>query len=287
MAYRTKHTVRTDALKTVMAHLMPKRTEAEVYVADKYDVTELLAFISRYNEAHPDAKVNLFQCCATALMRMMWDKPQLNRFIQGRRMFSRNDVTLGFICKLSYEENAGETSIIITAAPEDTLESIGARIKSEIRSAKQKASGSNDFNEAASFLTKLPRPLLRLLMGVLRILDRNGVELGSLTQGDPNYCSILLSNLGSIGLPAAYHHLNNYGTTSMVVTMGVLRKEEVIFEDGRREVRDMLDIGATSDERVADGFNYAQGVRVLKYVFAHPETLMQPFSEPVKTDNDQ
>lgn len=284
MAYRTKRSARTDALKTIMTHLMPRRADAEVYVADKYDVTELLPFITAYNASHPEAKINLFQCCVTALMRMMWDKPQLNRFIQGRRMYTRNDVTLGFICKLSFEESAGETSIILTAAPDDTLDSISARIRSEMHAAKQHAADNKDFNSEVAWLTKLPRPVLRLLMGTLRILDRNGVELGALTRGDPNYCSILLSNLGSIGLPAAYHHLNNYGTNSMVVTLGVLHKEEIILNDGSRAVRDMLDIGATSDERVADGFNYAQGVKLLRYVLSHPETLTRPFSEPIKTD---
>lgn len=284
MAYRTKRVSRADAMKTVMTHLMPNRTGAEVYVEDKYDVTELLRFISEYNGAHPEKKINLFQCCVTALMRMMWDKPQLNRFIQGRRMFAHNSVTLGFICKLNYEEDAGETGIILTAGPDDTLESIGERIRGELLAAKRNAAENTGYSSAVSRLARLPRPLLKMLMGVLKLLDRNGVEMEKLTQSDPNFCSVLLSNLGSIGLPASYHHLNDYGTNSMVVTMGVAHKEEIILNDGSRVVRDVLELGATSDERVADGFNYAQGVKLLKYVLRHPETLMQPFREPVKTD---
>ena len=269
-----------DGMHTVMFHLMPDRTAAEVYTPDKLDVTELLRYIAVKNSAHPEAKINLFQCFVTALLRMVWEQPRINRFVQGRRIYERNDVTLSFICKLSFDEDAEETSIIVRARPDDTVDTIGARMRAEIRAAKQKTTEANEVDVVLNRLAKLPRPMLTALFGVLRRLDYHGRDLSALTAGDPNYCSVLLSNLGSIGMPAAYHHLNNYGTTSMVVTMGVVHKEEVILPDETKAIRDILDIGTTVDERVADGFAFALAVKRLKTILAHPEILDRPFSVP-------
>lgn len=110
----------------------------------------------------------------------------------------------------------------------------------------------------------------------------SAVKTAALLRTDPNYCSVLISNLGSIGLPAMYHHLNDYGTTSFVVTLGKLHKEEVIAENGERELRDMLELGATVDERIADGFYFAKSVRLLNYVISWPELLWRPLSEEIE-----
>ena len=126
----------------------------------------------------------------------------------------------------------------------------------------------------------LPRPLLAASIRVIRYLDFWGLNPSFLTDGDPNYSSILVSNLGSIRCPSVYHHLNNYGTNSVMVTIGTLHKEEVLMEDGHREVRDVIDIGATLDERIGDGFYFARSLKLVHYIFSHPELLERPLNEP-------
>ena len=43
----------------------------------------------------------------------------------------------------------------------------------------------------------------------------------------------------------------------------------------------MLSIsGATLDERIGDGFYFARSLKLIKYIFAHPELLEKPFNEP-------
>ena len=37
---------------------------------------------------------------------------------------------------------------------------------------------------------------------------------------DPYYSSVVLSNLGSIGLKCGYHHLTNWGTCSLFCIIG-------------------------------------------------------------------
>lgn len=65
-----------------------------------------------------------------------------------------------------------------------------------------------------------------------------------------------------------------------MVTIGTLHKAEVLMPDGTKEIRDVIDIGATLDERIADGFYFARSLKLIKHIFANPELLDQPLGEP-------
>jgi hypothetical protein len=65
-----------------------------------------------------------------------------------------------------------------------------------------------------------------------------------------------------------------------MITIGTLHKEELLMEDGSRELRDVIDISATLDERIADGFYFARSLKLVRHIFAHPELLDQPLNIP-------
>ena len=79
---------------------------------------------------------------------------------------------------------------------------------------------------------------------------------------DPFNTSVLVANLGSIKCGAPYHHLVNYGTNSVVVTIGEAHKEYIIDKDGNPRIRDVVEIGVTLDERIGDGFYFAKSLNV-------------------------
>ena len=50
--------------------------------------------------------------------------------------------------------------------------------------------------------------------------------------------------------------------------------------DGTAEIRDVIELGATLDERIADGFYFARSLKLIKHIFDNPELLDQPLGEP-------
>ncbi len=269
-------------LKAVMMHLMPKRTEAEVWLPDKLDVTDLLKYVEKKKAANPNLKITPFQCIITALARMAKERPLTNCFVQDKQLYERNKLTIGFVCKVKKEDDATEELIIYTADDRDSLNNVCSKITKKIMLAKENAGHISTADRSIKKLARLPHGILTVLLAILRKLDYFGADLSFLTDGDINYCSILVSNLGSVGMSSIYHHLNNYGTNSMVVTLGKIHKEEVIYPDGTRKVRDLLDIGTTVDERVADGFYYSQSVILLKKIIENPELLDIPLGTPLE-----
>lgn len=272
--------VKAPGLQTVMTALFPNRTDAEVYLNDTLDATELISYLEKKNEGREDGKMTIFHCMITALARMLVERPLMNRFIQGYRIYERNEISLSFVAKRRFADGAEETLMYLVPEMTDTVNEISRKIIGDVREARKSEHATGGIDELLDKFAALPRPVFAASVRVIRWLDFWGKNPKFLTDGDPNYSSILVSNLGSIKCPSVYHHLNNYGTNSIMVTIGTLHKEEYLFEDGHKEIRDVIDIGATLDERIGDGFYFARSLKLLKHICAHPEILEKPLNEP-------
>jgi len=268
-----------SGLTTIMLHLMPKRTESEVYLADKIDATELVKFIEKKNAEHDNYKTTVFHCFVLAVARMIKERPKMNRYVQGRRIYERDSISLTFMAKRRFADDAEEAFMQVVPKDTDTIDEISHQIYGDVREARKSAHSTGGIDATVDAFAKIPRPLLMLVFKVLRWLDFWGRVPKALKDGDSNYSTVLLSNLGSIKGPAVYHHLNNYGTNSIMITVGTLHKEEMVMPDGTKQIRDVLDFGATIDERIGDGFYFVRSLRLVKYIFAHPELLDKPLGE--------
>lgn len=267
-------------LQTVMAHLMPNRTDCEVFMKGRFDVTKLLRYLETKNASHPEYRTTVFHALVISAARMVKERPKMNRFIQGRRMYERGEISLSFVCKRRFADNGEESLMVFLPADEDNLDSLSRRIVGDVRETRKSEVATGGVDELLDKFAAMPRPLLMFVIRIIRWLDFWGVNPSFLTQGDPNYTTVFLSNLGSIKAPAVYHHLDNYGTNSIMVTVGTIHKEEIIMPDGHKEIRDVVEIGATLDERIADGFCFARSLKLVQHLFAHPELLDRPLGEP-------
>ena len=269
-----------SGLTTLIFHLMPKRTESEVYLADKIDATELVKFIEKKNAEHDSYKTTIFHCFVLAVARMLKERPKMNRYVQGRRMYERDSISLSFMAKRRFADDAEESFMQVVPKDTDTIDEISHQIYGDVREVRKHEHSTGGMDATVDKFAKIPRFLLMLVFRFVRTLDFFGKVPQSLREGDSNFSSVLLSNLGSIKGPAVYHHLNNYGTNSIMITVGTLHKEEIVMPDGTKQIRDVLDFGATLDERIGDGFYFVRSLNLVKYIFAHPELLDRPLSEP-------
>jgi len=254
-----------DPFHSIIPYIMPKRTEAEVSSRLEFDITKLMAFIREHNEKE-GTEYKLFHCICTAVARMIYHRPKLNIFISGRKYWMRNDITLSFVAKQRFEDEAVETLLTLKIDKDMNLDSISRIIIGDVN--KARSSGSNSLDKTMEFVGNLPRFVLEILFWVLAKLEYHGIFPESLKEGDPNYTTCLLANLGSIRADSCYHHLSNYGTNSLMVTIGTIKHDDTTGKD-------TLDVTATLDERIADGFYFAKSLRLVRYLFDNPEKLLE------------
>lgn len=267
-----------DPFHSIIPYMMPKRTEAEVSMNECFDITELKKYMRERN-GEEGTNIKLFHAICTAVARTVYHRPKLNIFIAGRRYWQRKDITLSFVAKQQFNDESVETLLFMKVKPDMTLDDVSKLILGDVNKARKE--GTNDLDALMGFVGKLPRFVLEILFAVLRRLEYHGIMPKGLTAGDPNYSTVLLSNLGSIGCGAPYHHLSNYGTCSMMVTIGTMHRAAVVENGGAERLHDVVDMTITLDERIADGFYFAKSLRIVKHLLENPKLLEQHISQPL------
>ena len=269
-----------DALHAFTPYLYPNRADNEAFIREEIDLTAVDAYLEKKNASDQELPYKLFHVLLAAVVKTVTLRPKMNRFIQGYRMYQRRELTTAFVVKKQFADEAHEALAYLSFGPEDTIDTIHARILEEIKTCRSEKLDNSTAGMDA--LTKLPRFLLRFIMWILHRLDFYGRVPDFLIKTDPNYASIFFSHLGSIKLQAGYHHLCNWGTNSLFITIGETKRRPVFAEDGSYEMRNTVEIGLTVDERIADGYYYSGTVRLLKYLMQHPELLELPAGTPVE-----
>ena len=269
-----------DALHAFMPYLMPTRTENEAFIQEQIDLTNVLSYLEKKNAQQPEYKYTIFHVITAALVKTVTLRPKMNRFIKGNRTYERNELTFAFVVKKKFADDAPEALAFLSFDGDCTIDIVHDKIMQEVYSCR--SDKLDNSTEGMDMLAKLPRPILKLLVGILNILDYYGKVPEFLIKTDPNYASVFMSNLGSIGLKAGYHHLNNWGTNSIFVTIGEKAMRPVYDAEGNVEICPVLELGLMLDERIADGYYYAKAVKLVKHLLQNPELLELPAREEVE-----
>lgn len=269
-----------DSMHAIMPLIYPGRCDNEAFISVDVDLTNINEYLKKKNADDDEFKYTLFHCIVTAIMKTIKLRPKMNYFIANKRMYERNEISSAFVVKKKFADNGAEALAIIKAEDGDNVDSIHEKIRGQVYSLRSdKKDGST---ESMDMFNKLPFFVMKTGVNFVRILDRYGKVPKSLISSDPYYTSVVLSNLGSIGLKSGYHHLTNWGTNSMICLIGEKKMRPFYEDDGSYEMRDSVQLGITIDERLADGYYYSRCVKLLKKLLENPELLETPLEEKVE-----
>lgn len=268
-----------DPMHVFMPYMFPNRADNEAFLNLRVDLTAVNAYLDEKNGAGPEYRYTLFQVILAVIARTIAHRPKMNRFVKGCRVYQRDKLTMAFVVKKQFKDDAHEALAFLEFFPTDTMDDVHDRIMGEIHACRGDAPDHS--TAAMNQLVKIPRFLMRPVMGILNILDFYGRVPDAIAKTDPNHASVFLSNFGSIKLRSGYHHLTNWGTNSIFVTLGERIMRPVYAEDGTSEIRPVMDIGITLDERIADGYYYSGTIKMIENLLQHPHLLDQPEKEPI------
>ncbi len=269
-----------DSMHFIMPIIYPNRCDNEAFISEKIDLTNINAYLAEKNSANPDYKYNLFQVIVTAMLKTVTLRPKMNRFIANSNMYQRNEVSAAFVIKKDFSDNGEEGLAFIHSSPSDNIDIIHEEIRRQVTGNRE--GGRDASTESMDLFNRMPRFLGKAIVNFMRFLDRHGWVPQSIIDTDPYYSSVVLTNLGSIKLHSGYHHLTNWGTNSIFVSIGEIKKRPFTDDDGNLEMKDSLDLGLTIDERIADGYYYSKTVRLFKKLLEEPRLLERPLGEEVE-----
>lgn len=281
---RDGYKIRTlPPMQYIAVSIMHKRNDAQNLFASTTDYGNLEEYIREKREQGLSG-FGFMHVIVAAYVRMVSQKPALNRFIAGWKIYKRHEIILSMMVKKSMKVNAQESAIKVRFQPTDTAEDVYYRMEEAIKIATQEGD-TNTFDNVARVINYLPSILLRWFVAFMQFLDFFGIMPKIVEEASPFHSSVYISNLGSLGIPPIYHHLYNFGNTPVFITFGAKRRENHLNADGTVTQKVMVDYTVVTDERTTDGHYLATALKGLEKIFKDPRKLDTP-PETVVEDID-
>lgn len=258
--------------------IMRTRNDAQNFFQSSVEMGRIENYIRKKRKEDGLSGFGFLHVVFAAYVRMISQKPGLNRFIAGQRIYHADELTFSMMVKKSMDLNAQESAIKVKLKPDATADDVYKAVDEAISVARQ-AGDSNTFDTVARVINFLPTLLFRWFISFATFLDYFGLLPKIIHKASPFHCSVFVTNLGSLGIPPIYHHLYNFGTCPVFVCFGAKRTALEVQKDGSVEKHKYVDYTVVTDERITDGHYYASAFKYLDNIFRHPDILDLPPEE--------
>ena len=264
-----------EPITYVAPFIMPTRVGAMNYFQAAIPMTEMEKFIHK-KRAEGKPGFGAMHVLVAAYIRMLSQKPGLNRFLSGYRIFARHNIEIIMAVKKELKLDAPETMIKLVFKPDATVDDVYEQFTQKIEEFKNSSDEENIFDKVVGLLGSFPRFLLKGAVDFLKFLDYFGWIPKFLTDLSPFHGTLVITSMASLGIPSIYHHLYNFGNVPVFISFSAVRKENEIDRDGNVNRVRYLDLNFSTDERICDGHYYSVAFHEIKKNLKNPELLEKP-----------
>ncbi len=257
------------AMHYLEPYLMKVRADSQNQFEAEIDIHNAELYLAeKKKEGYTD--MSLLHVILAAYVRTVCERPGIHRFIAGQKIFHRNKIECLMTIKKDMTLESPDTCIKVEFDPRDNIYNVYKKFQKAVIEAKNQ---DGDFESIVGKLVKLPGLVLRSAIGLLRGLDYFGMLPKALHKISPFHGSMIITSMGSLGIPAIYHHLYDFGHLPIFVSYGRMFTREVTLLDGTKENHHFVTFKVVTDERICDGFYYASAFKQLMRYLNHPEVL--------------
>lgn len=268
----------TDPIYQIVPHIMPKRYDASNSIKVDIDLEPIQNYIRECRKK--GISVSHMSVIIAGYLRIVSQNPYLNRFVMNKKIYSRNHFCVSFVTLTPGSETDTVSKLYFNL--DDTLPVVNEKISAAIERARNHG-GPNSMDKLIAKLCRTPF-LLTFSIGFLKLLDRFFTLPFSIVDASPFHTSLFVTNLASIRTNTIYHHLYEFGTTGVFVSMGQPMKKPRLNGETFEEKK-VMELGIVTDERIANGHYYGRCFKELSKYYKNPALLETP-PESVVSDPD-
>lgn len=254
----------------VIPYIMKERSDSHVYYTQDIEVKYIDEYIDRVKK-EKDIKLSYMNIIYAAIVRLLAERPGLNRFVINGRTFARDGIYVSLAIKKDMTDGGEETTLKIRFNGSENIFEIAEKLNKTIKANKE-TTEDNTTSNFAKILSHVPNFVIRLVVNFLIWSDKHGIMPKAVIDLSPFHTSAFLTNMGSLGIDAIYHHIYNFGTCGIFIAMGK-RKKGWIYEEDEIKQEKSMSIAIVGDERICDGFYYASSMKSLLKYLMKPEVL--------------
>ena len=261
-----------NPMNKFMPYIMPDRCDACNTYADMFDVTKTDRFC---REKVKEGKTNFsfLHIMIAAYIRAISQRPGLNRFVSGQKIYHRNDIQIVMTIKKTLSVDAPDTCIKVRFSPDDTVDDVYEKFNKVVAEVTSQPDDKTSFDKLNKILSLIPGLLCRWTVKFLNFLDYFGLLPKKLLWLSPFHGSMIITSMGSLGIRPIYHHIYNFGNLPVFLAYGGRRSVVSCDSSGNVVNKKYIELKAVTDERICDGFYYASAFKIIKRHVENPELL--------------
>ena len=263
----------------VSPYIMKTRVTSSNYIRDKFDIEKAEEYIRKKRDEGLKG-FGMMHVIIASYIRVVSQRPGVNRFISGQRIFARNAIDVMLTIKLDMSLDSPETVIKVRFKPDATAEDVYREMNKVIDDYRANPGGG--FDNAAKALSYVPGLCLRFAVATLRFLDYFGMLPRFLEKVSPFHGSFFITSMGSLGIPPIYHHLYDFGNVPVFLSFGAAERKNELQADGTVKQKRYMEYNVSTDERICDGFYFASALKMMKKLLKNPFCLDEPPAEVVE-----
>ena len=266
--------VRTASpMLVITSYIMKTRVGSQNMIADKLKIDNVDKYIKE-KQAEGYKNISYMHVLIAAYIRTVSQRPALNRFIRGQRIYTRRNVEISLSIKKQMNLESPDTVVKVILPPDATAVDVHEKLNQVVTDYRDNPGG--DFDNTAKVLSYIPGLVLKFSIWFLNLLDYFGLLPSFLTGVSPFHCSFFITSMGSLGIPAIYHHLYDFGTCPVFCSFGTKKREYSLSDDGTVHKDKYIDVTFVLDERICDGYYYASSLKMIKSLIKNPWQLDVP-----------
>ena len=275
--------IRTLApMAQITAYFQVERNTCSNLFEEAFEITHIDRYI-RQKRREGLTDFGITHVLLAAYVRGIAKYPQLNRFINGQKVYSRgDDIQYCMVIKKEMSVDSPDTSIKVHLTPRDTAVDVYHKLNAAVESVKATQELDSNLDSLIMALNLIPSVVLKFVVWFLKLLDYFGLLPRFLLELSPFHGSLFFTSMGSLGIPPIYHHLYDFGNLPVFGSFGCKRRALEVLEDGSVVQKKYIDVKFVLDERIVDGYYYATFFKYYRRLLAHPEVLDNPPEEVAK-----
>ena len=264
-----------DPMANVATYLMATRSGSQNLFSDAVDIEKMNKYIhEKRNQGLPN--FGAMHVLVGAYVRTISQKPGINRFVNGNRIYARNNIEVSMAVKKTLELNAPETMIKFIFEPNATIYEIYEQMTQKISEFQKSTDEQSAFDKLVYLLNYIPRPIMRGTVNLLKWLDYHGWIPRFLTLLSPFHGSLVITSMASLGINPVHHHLYNFGNVPVFIAFSATRHQKELTKTGDVVDKRYFDFTVSTDDRICDGHYYASAVKDIKKYLLNPQLLEVP-----------
>ncbi|MGI6449261.1 MAG: 2-oxo acid dehydrogenase subunit E2 [Desulfitobacteriia bacterium] len=265
----------------IIPYIMTRRSDAQIFAKQIIAMDKIDAYLQAKKQQ--ELNINYLHLFLALYVRIIAERPQLNRFVMSNQLYARNGIYISMAVKRLLKDEGEETTVKFKFTGQEDIFEV-AEIVNQTLANSTIAGNSTEADKIASRIMGLPYLLKKVLVGILKSLDKLNLLPCLIIEASPFHTSLFFTYLKSIKLDYIYHHLYDFGTTSLFVALGKVKKMPVV-ENNTVIIKDCCEIGYTIDERICDGLYFANSLKLVKKYLENPYLLETRLTK-VKSDVD-